>query len=174
MQIVNDGDAHVLALKETYVRKSGVSKFGAAVNLSLGTSVGFGVLDRDGNLLHTCQGHNWEIGNLRIDTREKNKDLCWALGSEGLKSLEDKKEVADPYVHYGHRLCTFLGGMLAPVFHPRIIGLSGGIVAGHREKIKEGIQRECEYRNYPALCNVEIYLSPNKDSVMLGLSALLN
>ena len=174
MQIVNDGDAHVLALKETYVRKSGVSKFGAAVNLSLGTSVGFGVLDRDGNLLHTCQGHNWEIGNLRIDTREKNKDLCWALGSEGLKSLEDKKEVADPYVHYGHRLCNFLGGMLAPVFHPRIIGLSGGIVAGHREKIKEGIQRECEYRNYPALCNVEIYLSPNKDSVMLGLSALLN
>ena len=74
VHVVNDGDAHALALKAEYVQ-DGFSCPSSAVNLSLGTAVGFGLLDCKGDLLHTCQGRNWEVGNWQCDTRESTKDL---------------------------------------------------------------------------------------------------
>lgn len=175
VHVVNDGDAHALALKADYAQK-GMALRGA-INLSLGTAVGFGVLDWKGDLIHTCRGHNWEVGNWQCDTREEHKDQYWALGSQGLKSLEDKHGNPDAYIYYGQRLCHFFARDLVPVFHPPVIGLSGGIVAGHIQEIEEGIRRECESRHYcedgGVLRDVEIHLSPDKDFVMLGLAKLV-
>lgn len=175
VHVVNDGDAHALALKADYTQK-GMALRGA-INLSLGTAVGFGILDWKGDLIHTCRGHNWEVGNWQCDTREEHKDQYWALGSQGLKSLEDKNGSPDAYIYYGQRLCHFFAHDLVPVFHPPVIGLSGGIVAGHIQEIEEGIRRECEARHYcedgGVLRDVEIHLSPDKDFVMLGLAKLV-
>lgn len=178
VRIVNDGDAHALALKSVYAQK-GVNPV-SAINLSLGTSVGFGLLDGSLNLLHANNGHNWEIGDWQCETKATHKDVYWALGSKGLKELEDQHANGSPdaFILYGERLCHFLGEKLAPKFHPKIIGLSGGIVAAHLKDIKEGILRECEERHYRdkggPLDGVDIYLSPEKDSVMRGLADLLN
>lgn len=177
VHVVNDGDAHALALKVAYAKK-GLLCTAGAVNLSLGTAVGFGVLDCKGDLMHTCQGHNWEIGNWQCDTMESTKDLYSALGSAGLRSIEERHGNANAYRYYGQRLCHFIGRDLVPLFHPKIIGLSGGIVAGHCQEIEEGIRLECEKCRYrepgKALDGVDIYFSPERDSVMLGLSELLN
>ena len=176
VHVVNDGDAHTLALKAEYVQK-GLLCPTSAVNLSLGTAVGFGLLDCKGDLLHTCQGHNWEVGNWQCDTRENTKDLYSALGSPGLSSLEEQHGSPNAYIYYGQRLCHFLGRDLVPLFRPKIIGLSGGIIAGHFQEIEEGIRRECEKSHYresgKSLDGVVIHLSHEKDSVMLGLAELL-
>jgi len=176
IHIVNDGDAHALALKSVYVQRGLHSE--SAINLSLGTAVGFGILDWRGNLLHTCQGHNWEVGHWQCDTKAIHKEQCWALGSQGLKSLEEEYGAPNAYIYYGQRLCHFLGRDLIPIFHPKIIGLSGGIAAAHFQDIEEGIRRECEIRGYCAhgapLSGIDIYLSPEKDSVMRGLADLLD
>ena len=174
--IVNDGDAHALALKSARKQK-GLSPC-SAINLSLGTAVGFGILDWKGDLLHTCRGHNWEVGWWQCDTRATHTQQYWALGSEGLKELENQHgKTPDCYIYYGQRLCHFFGRDLAPVFHPKIIGLSGGIVAAHFNEINEGIRRECEKQDYRAsggsLDGVDIYLSQEPDSVMKGLADLL-
>ena len=176
VQIVNDGDAHALALKSVCIQR-GLSST-SAINLSLGTAVGFGILDWRGDLLHTCQGHNWEVGHWQCDTKASHKEQYWALGSQGLKSLEAEHGDPNAYIYYGQRLCHFLGRDLVPIFHPKIIGLSGGIVAAHFNEIEEGIRRECEIRGYCAqgapLNGVDIYLSSEKDSVMRGLADLLD
>ena len=176
VHIFNDGDAHALALKSVYIQK-GVSS-ASAINLSLGTAVGFGILDWRGDLLHTCQGHNWEVGHWQCDTRARHKEQYWALGSQGLKSLEDEYGNPNAYIYYGQRLCHFLGRDLVPIFHPKIIGLSGGIVAAHFQDIEEGIRREAKVQGYCAqgapLSGVDIYLSQEKDSVMRGLADLLD
>ena len=174
--IVNDGDAHALALKSLFAQEG--MRAECAINLSLGTAVGFGILDWNGNLLHTCRGHNWEVGNWQCDTKASCKEQYWALGSLGLNDLEKQYGSPNAYVYYGQRLCHFFARDLVPVFHPRIIGLSGGIAAGHFKDIEEGIRLECEARRYCVgggrLDGVDIYLSPEKDSVMRGLADLLN
>ena len=177
--VANDGDAHALALKSVYAYAKKGLHLGSAVNLSLGTSVGFGILDGKGELLHAPSGHNWEVGDWPCDTRASNKALYWALGSQGLKELEEQHgKSPSAYITYGKRLCHFFGRDLAPVFHPKIIGLSGGIVAAHFKDIEEGIRRECEERHYRAsggpLEGVDIYLSPEQDSVMRGLADLVD
>lgn len=184
VHIVNDGDAHVLALKSIY-EQNGL-RLSSAINLSLGTSVGFGILDPNGNLLHTRHGHNWEVSNWRCDTRASNKMLYWALGSNGLQALEKQHGSPKAFIYYGERLCHFLGHDLAlnlnrnPAsnFRPKTIGLSGGIVVAHYNDIEEGIRRECEKRGYCAsggpLDGVDIYLSTERDSVMRGLVGLLD
>ena len=176
VRIVNDGDAHALALKSAY-KQNGVSS-DSAINLSLGTAVGFGILDWKGELFHTYFGHDWDVGSWQCDTRARNKALYWALGSQGLQELEKKYRIPRAYISYGHRLCHFFGHDLVPVFHPKIIGLSGGIVAAHFKDIEEGIRRECEERRYCAsggpLNGVEIFLSPEKNSVMTGLADILD
>lgn len=62
---------------------------------------------------------------------------------------------------------------MVPLFRPKVIGLSGGIVAGHLDDITEGIRRECEEHGYRkpggVLENVDILLSQERHSVMLGL-----
>lgn len=176
VHIVNDGDAHVLALKTIYAQEG--KSCASAINLSLGTAVGFGILDWNGNLLHTCQGCNWELDNWKCDTTATHKELCWALGSNGLRMLEEEYGDNQAYIYFGQRLCHFLGRELANVFHPKTIGISGGIVASHSHEIEAGINRECELQGYResggSLQGVDIRLFTERHSVMKGLANLLN
>ena len=112
VHVINDGDAHALALKAEYVQ-DGFSCPSSAVNLSLGTAVGFGLLDCKGDLLHTCQGRNWEVGNWQCDTRESTKDLYSALGSPGLSSLEERHGSPNAYI-MANVFVTSLGAILSP------------------------------------------------------------
>lgn len=176
VHIVNDGDAHLLALKALFARDRGVN-LTQAINMSLGTAVGFGVLDCKGELLHTCQGHNWEVSGWHCDTTAKVDEMYWALGSEGLREMESKHPGRDAYVYYGQRLCHFLSRDLVPLFRPRTIGLSGGIAAAHREEILEGIERECQMKNLRSqgvLDGVEICVLAERDTVMTGLAGMLS
>ena len=176
VHIVNDGDAHVLALKTIYAQEG--KSCASAINLSLGTAVGFGILDWKGELLHTCQGCNWELDNWKCDTTATHKELCWALGSNGLRKLEEEYGDNQAYIYFGQRLCHFLGRDLANVFHPQTIGISGGIVAAHFNEIEEGIKRECELHGYRepggSLHGVDIRLFTERHSVMKGLASLLS
>lgn len=172
--IVNDGDAHTLALKEIAAREYGINQLSSAINMSFGTAVGFGVLDVKGNLLNTCQGHNWEVSGWHCDTRAGNDEMYWALGHDGLGALEKQFGYPTAYIYFGQRICHFVGRDLVPLFRPKVIGLSGGIVANHLDDIKEGIRRECEERGYRksggVLENVDVLLSQERHSVMLGLA----
>ena len=81
VKVVNDGEAHALALlKEPDVQ------FGACV-VSLGTSVGFGVLDATGRVSRTLSGQNWDIGEMALRTSASNPHVWWALGQAGLDEL---------------------------------------------------------------------------------------
>lgn len=175
VRVVNDGDAHVYALKAAYAERQ--KKICAAVNLALGTGVGFGLLDAKGNLLHSCQGHNWEVGEWPCETKQPNKALWSVLGAQGLACLEKDHGTPDAYVIFGRRICHFLATKLVPVFHPQTIGLSGGIVAAHFREINEGIEKECEAEHYREadrpLHDVDIHLAPEKNFVMLGLKYLV-
>ena len=183
VRIVNDGDAHVLALENRYkeqYRGLGLNravKLRSAVNFALGTGVAFGILDQNGNLLHSCRGYNWEVGNWQCDSRAPNKDLWWALGSNGLRDLEDRLGSPQAYRTFGARLCYFLGHNFVPVFRPKVIGLSGGIVAGHFLDIMAGFQDECDARGFRgehgSLRDIVINWSDDENFVMLGLEKLV-
>lgn len=179
VRIVNDGDAHVLALKNRYKEDIGLGgvKLRSAVNFALGTGVAFGILDQKGNLLHSCRGYNWEVGNWQCDSRAPNKDLWWALGSNGLSDLEDRLGSPQAYRTFGARLCYFLGHNFVPVFRPKVIGLSGGIVVGHSSEIIVGFQDECKARGFRGeqgpLRDVVVNWSCDEDFVMLGLEKLV-
>ena len=175
VRIVNDGDAHVLALKNSYKERH--LDLGSAVNFALGTGVAFGILDQKGKLLHSCRGYNWEVGNWQCDSRAPNKDLWWALGSNGLSDLEDRLGRPQAYRTFGARLCYFLGHNFVPVFRPKVIGLSGGIVTGHISDIKAGFEDECNARGFRgewgSLRDIVINWSWDEDFVMLGLEKLI-
>ena len=163
VRVVNDGEAHARALLlQPDVR------FGA-IHLSLGTSVGFGVINEKKQIVHTLKGENWDIGDILLDTRAGQKDLWWALGSEGLTELENTLD-GNPYEHFGFRMGTLLK-QLAVIFRPRTIGLSGGIITNHAEDIERGIRHE--FIEPPFTEKTEIRLLPGQDTVMQGLTTLL-
>lgn len=133
---MNDGEAHArtLLLPEQDVR------FGA-IHLALGTSVSFGVINEKREIVRTCGGENWDIGDLRIRTREEPYEVWYKLGSLGLTELEHNGDIPDPYLYYGNRLGNLLID-LSVIFRPRTIGLSGGIVYQHGDRIIEGVKEE--------------------------------
>ena len=74
IHVVNDGEAHALALLSRSDLKLG------AINLSIGTSVGFGVLGINGKVVRTAGGENWDIGDMWIKTSASEPYVWWALG----------------------------------------------------------------------------------------------
>ena len=163
VHIINDGEAHARAL----LRRDHV-RFGA-INLALGTSVAFGVIDEKRQVVRSCCGENWDIGDMILSTRASRKEVYWALGAEGLSELE-RGMPDEAYYQYGCRLGTFLN-TLAVVFRPKTIGLSGGIVLNHGEEILRGVTNEF----YPPVASegVDIVLQTERETVMSGLATLL-
>ena len=133
--VMNDGEAHA----RTLLLKQDV-RFGA-IHLALGTSVSFGVINENREIVRTCGGENWDIGQLRLRTREAPYEVWYKLGSAGLAELEANGEIPDPYLYFGNRLGSLLMD-LSELFRPRTIGLSGGIVCRHGDRITQGVAEE--------------------------------
>lgn len=122
--VMNDGEAHVLAAAQM----PGVTH--GAMGISLGTSVGIGLTDRQGGVMRPCSGRNWDLGEWRLATRATQSEAWWALGSHGLSELERSLGCQRGREQYGYRLGNFLGQVCA-VFQPQTVVLSGGITREH-------------------------------------------
>lgn len=173
--VMNDGEAHARAL---LLPKRNV-KFGA-IHLAFGTSVSLGVINERKEIVRTCGGENWDVGNFRIRTArtlktpEKAYEVWYELGSAGLKELEQTREIPDPYRHFGNRLGNFLID-LAVVFRPKTIGLSGGIIMSQGQAILEGVKEEWQARDFSGpVCSdrVEFALLTDSMAVMEGLTTV--
>ena len=159
--VMNDGEAHALSTLGDKRMLYG------AISLSLGTSVGFGVLDENGHIMRTLSGENWDIGEMLLKTRATDKHVWWALGSQGLKELIVGMG-NEGYTHYGYRLGFFLS-QLSVIFMPRTITLSGGIAFTHWDKIQETTLSEMK-TNIPKYMKCpQIIVLSDKESALTGL-----
>ena len=161
--VINDGEAHALALLSRSDLKLG------AINLSIGTSVGFGVLDINGKVVRTAGGENWDIGDMWIKTSASEPHAWWALGEHGIEELKNSlKDGA--YKKFGYRLGAFIS-QLAIIFRPQTIGLSGGYISRYWDKMKDAVREE-----FKAPLNIEPRIVAQKDAevALVGLAELLN
>lgn len=131
--LTNDGDAHARGLLTKNVKLG-------AINLAFGTSVALGVISSDGESVYACNGENWDIGDLILNTSAAQKAAYWALGRPGLEELEKSMGV-DAYGHFGRRIGRLLN-QLVLIFRPETVGLSGGIIDAHYPKMKRYIEGE--------------------------------
>ncbi|MCR4739462.1 MAG: hypothetical protein K5886_04285 [Lachnospiraceae bacterium] len=163
VSVVNDGEAHTRAL---LVPGRDV-RFGA-IHLAFGTAVSFGVINEKGEIIRTCSGGNWDIGDYLLRTREAPYEVYRKLGAEGLRELEENFD-GDPYRHFGLRVGGLLTN-LAVIFRPRTIGLSGGIIASQGKRIFAGIQEE--FKTPVSSDKIRFALLEDPDTVMQGLTTL--
>jgi predicted NBD/HSP70 family sugar kinase len=168
MQIINDGEAHALALK-----KRPNVRFGA-IHLAVGSGIAFGVIGENGKIIRSLSGDNWEIGDIRLITRASEKAVWRLLGARGFKEQQERTDV-DGYEYYGWRLAN-LASQLAIVFRPRTIGLSGGIIRHHWKRIKGGFRYELgkrlDYLSHVMPTPELVVLDDDEDAALTGLSTL--
>ncbi|MDR1620563.1 MAG: hypothetical protein LBS18_07880 [Clostridiales bacterium] len=138
IHLINDGEAHALALKTRPNIKLG------AIHLSIGSAVGFGVLNGNGEVLRTLSGNNWEIGDVRLVTNAPDKEAWRLLGSAGFEE-QIKRTDADGGKYFGWRLGSF-AAQLSLIFRPRTIGLSGGVIHHRWRQIEGGFREELHRR----------------------------
>ncbi|WP_187328519.1 ROK family protein [Rhodococcus sp. WS3] len=160
VSVMNDGDAHAMSM----LAIGGIEL--GAVAVSLGTSVGIGVVGRDRKLISPASGENWDLGEWRLDTRATNRDLWWALGSAGLFELEKNLGVKAGRVQFGYRLGAFLS-RLTCFFQMKTVVLSGGIAQSHWGVIKVPLREEL--RNVPDhYAPPRVMLSPYVEAGLAG------
>lgn len=166
IHIVNDGEAHALSLLKDPRTRLG------AINVSIGSAVGFGVLDIHGNPIRTASGTNWDMGEFIITTRSDNQAIWWAIGTNGLKELEERvysgKQSA-AYNHFGYRVAILLS-QLAVIFRPNTIGLSGGIITRGWSAMEETVRNN--FVRPPEL-DPQIIKSNFEEAAIAGLFKLL-
>ena len=170
IHIVNDGEAHALALLNIPNVKLG------AINLAIGTSVGFGVLNERGEPVKTVSGENWEINELSFRTRVPNlyawimsrAYVGWGLGENGIEQLKQAMGTKS-YKHIGCRLGAF-ASQLAVIFRPRTIGFSGGYISRYWPKIEDAVRKE--FQPPPFMNCPELIAQKDSESALVGLSFL--
>lgn len=135
--VLNDGEAHALAMLTTPEIRFG------AIAVSLGTSVGVGIVGADRKLLKPCSGENWDFGEWKLHTSAANPDLWWALGAKGLHDLEADHGPEQGARQFGFRLGAFLA-QLTCIFQPKTIVLSGGIPNTRWNDMKGPTRQELE------------------------------
>lgn len=116
--LLNDAEAHLMAHYDLYKNPQ--------MCIALGTSLGFAINDKNGVIVRPLNNINFDIGQLSIPTKASNNRVWWALGSNGLKELQDSMGKNDGTRHFGYRLGTLIGN-LCSVFRPQTVVFSGGI-----------------------------------------------
>ena len=164
--VVNDGEAHALSMLGNPNIRYG------AICISLGTSVSFGAVNKDQNVIRTLSGENWDIGELWIRSQATDPHVWWSLGSRGLEELianmSDKG-----FKHYGYRLGYTLS-QLSMLFRPNTIALTGGIIHNNWDKMSRQVVSELEH-DMPSYAPVpNIVILDDKETVLLGLAQLLS
>ena len=163
INVVNYGEAHALALL-----KSPDIKFGA-INLALGTAVGLGVIGKNGEIVRTLSGDNWDVSALKVKTLTSKKSIWWALGQKGLEELvNDYGEKG--YEHFGCCLGSF-ASQLATIFRPCTIAFSGGHIVQHWEFFEKAVFREF---TPPRLTSPQLIPQKYTESALIGLTALFS
>ena len=164
--VVNDGEAHARSL--LYPGRN--VRFGA-IHLAFGSAVAFGVIDERGKIIYNCSGGNWDISGVKLNTSREPSVVWESLGHNGLKILEDDQSVQDTYCHFGWRMGAFAKN-LAWIFHPRTIGLSGGIMSReHIDDIMRGFWEVFSSLDLPE--KVDVLPLVGDAVVMEGLTTLL-
>ncbi|MDQ1734139.1 MAG: hypothetical protein QOH56_390 [Pseudonocardiales bacterium] len=158
--VLNDGEAHAYAASAMPDVEHGT------LAISLGTSVGFGLTDRHGCPMIPCSGENWDLGEWKLDTRASSPEAWWALGSSGLKELEQTMGSDRGRAHYGYRLGSFIE-RLSAVFQPRTVVLSGGIARNHWDAFKANLRGELE--QLPKhFTRPRVMVSPYPEAALIG------
>ncbi len=116
--VLNDAEAHLLA----HLDFDGHPQ----MCITLGTSLGFASTDHRGKLFRAGDSANFEVGQIPLVTRASNKQVWWALGSDGLNELQQDQGEVDGAKQFGYRLGIFLASHVA-VYRPATIYLAGGI-----------------------------------------------
>ncbi|MGI6258495.1 MAG: ROK family protein [Anaerolineaceae bacterium] len=166
IHIVNDGEAHALSLLKDPRTRLG------AINVSIGSAIGFGVLDIHGKPIRSASGTNWDIGEFKITTRSDNQAIWWAVGTNGLRELEERVysgKQREAYNHFGYRVAILLS-QLAVIFRPNTIGLSGGIISNGWSAMEETVRTN--FIRPPEL-NPQIIKSNFEEAAIAGLFTLL-
>lgn len=122
VSVPNDGEAHLAAHIDLYPHPQ--------VCLFLDTSIGFGLTDDAGRIVRPRRVSNFDVGELALVSRASDNKAWWAVGSGGLRELQDQQGRDAGTAHYGYRLGAFLCN-LCSLFQPRTIVLSGGIPESH-------------------------------------------
>ena len=164
IHIVNDGEAHALALKNQPNLQLG------AFNLSIGTSPGLGALDTSGNPYRAIDGGNWDIGDMLVKTSAPRPNAWWCLGEEGLEELINTHGKEKGLRRFGYRLGHFMT-QLAIILRPRTVGLSGGIITRYWPHFKEGVNAEFNPSNMPT---PDIIVQKDDEAALCGLITLFN
>jgi len=167
VHVISDGEAHAMAL-----RSHPDAKFGA-INIAIGTSVGFGAIDSKGSILRSLTGDSWDLGNFELNTRAEEKSLWHALGGEfGFKEL-CKWADEDGMKHFGYRLGGFAVQM-AHLFRPRTVGLSGGVIKHHWNRIKPGFYDEFSRLDKfgEVLAKPSVIVLDHEEAALTGLATL--
>lgn len=116
--LLNDAEAHLMA-------HQGLCEY-PQMSISLGTSLGFALADRNGNIFRTLADINFDIGAMRLSTKASNNQVWWALGSNGLLELQNNLGELEGVKHFGYRLGAFLNSICS-IFRPKSVLISGGI-----------------------------------------------
>ena len=167
--LINDGEAHVLSLL-----KNKDVNFGA-ISISLGTAIGFGAIDKEGNIARPLTGNNWEIGHIVLPNSPFTEFSYSAfsgylLGMNGLTALKNSFG-DDAYRIYGCYLGKFISD-LCLIFRPKTVFLTGGIIRHNWNKIDKFITMELSKLQYYE-GDVKIIVSDEFDSALSGLAELI-
>jgi glucokinase len=163
IHIVNDGEAHALALlKEPNIRLG-------AINLAIGTAVGLGVIDKNGHVVRTLSDENWEISALKVNTLTSKTSVWWALGQKGLKELVDNYGEKG-YEHFGCCLGSF-ASHLAMIFRPNTICFSGGHIVKHCELFEKAVFSRF---TPPRHTSPQLIFQKHGEQALIGLTTLFN
>lgn len=160
--ILNDGEAHLMAHHDLYQNPQ--------MCISLGTSLGFALADKNGSIIRPADNINFDIGEVMIPTRASNNRVWWALGSHGLEELQINLGKSEGVKHFGYRLGSFLAS-LSSVFRPKTIVLSGGITESWWDAFSQAMQIEFLRAKPDWLEQPEIIKSPFcRDGALLGIA----
>jgi predicted NBD/HSP70 family sugar kinase len=159
--LLNDAEAHLMAHIDMYEN--------SIIAISLGTSLGFSMSDKYGNLMRPSDDMNYDFGAFKLNTKASNNEIWFALGSQGLQELENNMGKLKGTKHFGYRLGSFLCN-LSTLFRPKTIILSGGIIDNNWEIFNGEIISEFKHQKPSWLNMPHIEKSPYEDySALIGM-----
>ena len=161
--VINDGEAHALAL----LKHSDIEL--GAINIAVGTAVGFGVIGENGQLLRSLSGDNFDVSHMFIRIEDRDSDVWWACGSHGYTDLVQKLGEEEGTKQFGCRLGV-LASQLATIFRPRTVGFSGGFIAHNWKKVEPMIRNEFKV---PILTSTSLIAQIDTAAALIGLATFL-
>ncbi len=160
--LLNDAEAHLMAHVE--------EERCPMLNLALGTSLGFAMADQTGHIVRALDGLNFDLGGMPLPTSAAEKEVWWALGSSGLKELQEHRGDEAGAARFGYRLGAFMG-TLCGLFRPKTMVLSGGITSRWWDNFHPTMEKEF-HESKPDWCSTPTLLrSPfGRDAALVGIA----